>query len=78
MSKKRASEEILGSLHDAIANDLLRRVQSGEASPAELNAAIKFLQNNGIEALTVVDSPLAKLVASLPSFEEDEEYANRN
>jgi hypothetical protein len=76
MTKKRASEELLGSLHDAVANDLLRRVMSGEASPAELNAAIKFLQNNGIEAIATEDSPLAKLVASLPSFDDDEDYVN--
>lgn len=70
--KKRASEDILGSLHDAIANDLLRRVLSGEASPAELNAAIKFLQNNGIEAVPTEDNPLGKLMSSLPVFDDDE------
>jgi hypothetical protein len=74
--KKRATEEILGSLHDAVATDLLRRVQSGEATPAELNAAIKFLQNNGIEAIATDDNPLGKLVASLPTFEDEEDYVN--
>jgi hypothetical protein len=76
MSKKRATEEILGSLHDAVATDLLRRVVSGEATPAELNAAIKFLANNGIEAIATEDSPLGKLVASLPTFDDDEDYVN--
>lgn len=72
--KKRATEEILGSLHDAVATDLLRRVKSGEATPAELNAAIKFLQNNGIEALATDDNPLGKLVSALPTFEDEEDH----
>ena len=71
-NKTRASDELLGSLHLAVTKDLLRRVMSGEATPAELNAAIKHLQNNGIEALATEDSPLGKLVASLPTFDDDE------
>jgi hypothetical protein len=76
--KNRASEDILGALHDAVAKDLLTRVLSGEANPAELNAAIKFLQNNGIEAnITGDESPLAQLAAALPTFDdEDGEYVN--
>lgn len=70
--KNRASEEILGSLHDAVAKDLLTRVLSGEATPAELNAAIKFLQNNSIEAnITGADDPLAQLAAALPTFDDE-------
>lgn len=77
MSKPRASEELLGKLHEAVTLDLLRRVQSGEASPAELNAAIKLLQNNGIEAILTEESPLKALMESLPKFDEDEgEYVN--
>lgn len=74
---KRASEDTLGDLHDAVAQDLLRRVLSGEANPAELNAAIKFLQNNGIEAIQTESNPLGMLAASLPVFDDDiEEYPN--
>ncbi|CAB4124914.1 hypothetical protein UFOVP63_41 [uncultured Caudovirales phage] len=72
MSKPRATEELLGNLHEVVAKDLLRRIQSGEANPAELNAAIKFLQNNGIEALPVEGSPLAGILSSLPTFDDDE------
>lgn len=72
-NNSRASEEILGQLHTVLAEDLLRRIQSGEATPAELNAAIKFLQNNGIEAVHAENSPLAALVASLPKFGVEEE-----
>lgn len=68
---KRAEEDVLGSLHEALANDLLRRVMSGEASPAELNAAIKFLQNNHIEAIVSEENTLGKLVKALPVFDDD-------
>ena len=74
--KTRANEEILGLLHDVVAKDLLRRVMSGEATPAELNAAIKFLQNNGIEAIATDDNPLGKLVASLPTFDDEEDHVH--
>lgn len=76
---KRAEEEVLGSLHEAVAQDLLRRVLSGEASPAELNAAIKFLQNNHIEAIASEDNALGKLAASLPVFDDElgeDDYVN--
>lgn len=76
MNKTRASEELLGQLHEAVTTDLLRRVKSGDASPAELNAAIKLLQNNGIEAILTEESPLKALMDSLPKFEDEGEYAN--
>jgi hypothetical protein len=72
--KKRATEDLLGSLHDAVAKDLLRRVMSGEATPAELNAAIKFLQNNGIEAVVTETNPLGMLVSALPTFDDEDEH----
>lgn len=67
-----ASKDILAQLHNAVAEDLLHKVLSGEASAQELNAAIKFLKDNGIEALPVEDSPLADLAKSLPDFSQDE------
>lgn len=71
-----ASEALLGLLHDAVASDLLRRIQTGEASPQELSVAVKFLKDNGIEALPNGSSPLKKLAESLPEFSaEDDLYA---
>lgn len=69
---KRATEELLGELHEMVAKELLSKIKSGEATPAEINAAIKFLQNNGIEAVRGDgESPLDKLAASLPTFDEE-------
>lgn len=68
----RASELLLGQLHEAVARDLLNRVASGEASAQELSAAIKFLKDNGIEAVINPDSTVGQL-AALPVFEDDDE-----
>jgi hypothetical protein len=78
MSEKkiRASEALLGQLHEAIAAELLRRVLAGEASTADLNVGLKMLKDNDIEALITEDSDLQKLWESLPKFNDDEEYAN--
>ena len=68
-----ADIKVLSILHNAVAEDLLQKILGGEASAQELNAAIKFLKDNGIEALSVEDSPLANLAASLPDFDNDED-----
>lgn len=69
-----ASKETMASLHEALAQDLLSRVQSGEASAQELSAAIKFLKDNNIEAVAVSGSPLANLASSLPQFDDEEAF----
>lgn len=63
-----ASEETLGLLHTAVAEDLLNKIKSGEATPAEISAAIKFLKDNGIEAAPVENSRTTQLANSLPDF----------
>lgn len=67
-----ATEELLGRLHEAVADDLLRKVESGEATIQEITAAIKFLKDNGIEVADVEDSPLDDLAKSLPDFTSTE------
>lgn len=64
MSK--ASIEALDELHGVVADTLTRRIRAGEATAADISAAIKFLKDNGIEQLAVAGSPIANLVASLP------------
>ena len=62
---------LMERLHQEIAEDLLKRVQSGEATSQELSVAVKFLKDNGIEAQVTKDSPLANLIDSLPDFDDD-------
>lgn len=67
-----AFEELLGELHSAVADDLLQRIRAGGATHQELGAAIKFLKDNGIEALPAENNPLQKLADNLPDFSEDD------
>lgn len=64
--------ETLNMLHEAVTNELLTRIQSGEAKPADLSVAVKFLKDNGIEAIPTDGSILQALINELP-FDEDEE-----
>jgi hypothetical protein len=64
MSK--APQDTLENLHSQVAQELLQRVISGEASSADMSNAIKFLKDNGIEGLAMQDSPLGNLVNILP------------
>lgn len=80
MTKKiRANEELLGKLHEAVARDLLEKVNSGSATAQELQAAIKFLKDNGIESVIEEGNELGKLAkVMLPNFSDDqvEEWPN--
>jgi hypothetical protein len=66
------ASETLNLLHEAVTNELLARIQSGEAKPADLSVAVKFLKDNGIEAIPTDGSILQALINELP-FDEDEE-----
>ena len=61
--------EQLEKLHTVLTEELLRRIQDGEASAGDLNVARSFLRDNNIEASPVEDSPLKNLLKALPSPE---------
>ena len=60
------------TLHDAVTQELLLRVRSGEATASELSVAVKFLKDNGasLDVITA-ESPMASLLENLP-FESAE------
>ena len=63
MSKK----ELIDNLHDAVTQDLLLRVRSGEATASELSVAVKFLKDNGASLDAIMaESPMDKLLKDLP------------
>jgi hypothetical protein len=63
MSKK----ELIDNLHDAVTQDLLLRVRSGEATASELSVAVKFLKDNGASLDVITESnPMANLLNELP------------
>lgn len=59
-------ETVLESLHGAVAEELLARVRSGEAKPADIANAIKFLKDNNVDAVITEDSPMKNLLDNLP------------
>ena len=61
----KAKKEILEELHGSVALELLRRIRSGEALPADIANSIKFLKDNNIEGLATEGSPLGNLVNSV-------------
>lgn len=62
----------LYSLQDLLISEFIQRIQSGEASPSDLNAARQLLKDNGIHAQVTNENPLGNLVDMLP-FRDDSE-----
>ena len=64
-------EEVLKSLFDAVADDLLIKIKSGEAKPADLAVAVKFLKDNNITCVPTDGNSLEELMKSMPFTTED-------
>ena len=64
-------DKALNSLFDAVANELLTKIKSGEAKPADLAVAVKFLKDNNITCLPTDGNSLGELLKSMPFSEED-------
>ena len=73
----KAQKEILEELHGSVALELLQRIRSGEARPADIANAIKFLKDNGIEGLPLEGSPLGNLLNIVP-FPSKDQLKNNN
>jgi len=57
----------MDTLHEAVTQQLLLRVRSGEATASELSVAVKFLKDNGASLdVIMADSPMANLLNDLP------------
>jgi hypothetical protein len=80
-TKLKANEDLLNGLHQMVAQDLIKKVSSGEATVQELNAAIKFLKDNDVTADIEYNKPMQALegevteVGALPFIVEDEDEA---
>ena len=64
----------LSTLYEAVADELLAKIQSGEAKPADLAVAVRFLKDNDITAIPVNDNALQQLMESMP-FPSDKDIA---
>jgi len=63
----------LHNLQDILIDEFIERIQSGAATPSDLNAARQLLKDNGIHAQITNDNPLGNLVEMLP-FRDDAEH----
>mgnify|MGYP000129673606 CR=1 FL=1 len=60
-------KNLLDLLHETTAQELLKRIQSGEATASELSVAVKFLKdNNATLDVITAESPLGNLLEKLP------------
>ena len=60
-------KQLIDSLHEAVTQQLLLRVRSGEATASELSVAVKFLKDNGASLDAIMaESPMANLLNDLP------------
>jgi hypothetical protein len=59
-------KETFERLHTAMANMLLARIESGEATAADLSVARQFLKDNGIDMMAKQGTPMLKLAEVLP------------
>ena len=65
--------EKLNTLFDAVADELLVKIKSGEAKPADLAVAVKFLKDNNITCLPVDGNSLEALMKTMP-FSNDDKF----
>jgi hypothetical protein len=65
-------QEVLDKLHSTIAQDLLDRIITGEATAAELTIAVKFLKDNNVTVDLEDSEPVMNLVKTLPFSEAKE------
>ena len=69
---KRASEDLFDELHALLTNEIIDRIKSGEATTADLRAAIDWLKVNDITGVAVEGSPLSSLMGMIPDLTFDE------
>ena len=68
----RASEEAFDELPALVTTEITQRIKNGEASTADLRAAIEWLKANDITGVPVDGSPLAGLVGLIPELTFDD------
>lgn len=69
-----ADRELMEAMHRSLAEGLLAKIRSGEATAADLAVARQFLKDNGIDAIPTKGNGLGKLADQLPFKGVPEEY----
>ena len=63
---KKATEDRFNHLHNLLTEELITRMESGEASAQEMKAAIEWLSKNDISGVAYDGNPLDKLATLMP------------
>jgi hypothetical protein len=67
-NEQRATEEQFSELHSLVTKEFLSRIKSGEATTADLRAAVDWLKANDITGVAIEGSPLAGLIGLIPEL----------
>ena len=68
---KRASEETFNKLHNLVTDEFVARIESGEATTADLKAASDWLSRNDITGIALENTALGKLSKIMPTVDFD-------
>ena len=68
----KANEEAFNELHILLTDEITKRIRTGEATTADLRAAIDWLKVNNITGVAVENSPLANLIGVIPELTFDD------
>lgn len=68
----------LNSLQDMLIDEFIERINSGAATPSDLNAARQLLKDNGVHATVTNENPLTELTKVLPFEDPSENIVNIN
>ena len=63
---KKATEDRFNHLHNLLTEELISRIESGEASAQEMKATIEWLSKNDISGVAYEGNPLDKLASLMP------------
>jgi hypothetical protein len=65
------TEEMFEMLHGLLTKELIERIESGEATTADLRAAIDWLAKNDISGVAYDGNPLDKLQSIMPKVDPE-------
>jgi hypothetical protein len=68
---KKATEQQFSELHDMVTRELADRIRSGQATTADLKAAIEWLKTNDITGIAYEGNPLDKLQSIMPKVDPE-------
>jgi hypothetical protein len=68
----RAGEDSFDKLHSLVTTELIKRIETGEATTADLKAATDWLHKNNITGVPIENSPLAGLAGLIPELTFDD------